>query len=221
MKLKLLFGTLVLSVMAFATPPTYRPLAPRPQSTRPSISRPTPAPRNVRPAPQPRPVRPTHSERPVRPVRPVEHSNHNVDRDRRNTERNAQREERNKSRDQAKRDKNAAKDRQRADKRFEKGKRNAARHWNGNRFDHKFFVRNFGVYHPFFFGGPGFYWYGNPCLLGSTFEFGDVYFGLEYPCTAMWLGYPWQEVYIDEGADGYVLVNPAYPGVTFGVRIIF
>jgi hypothetical protein len=37
----------------------------------------------------------------------------------------------------------------------------------------------------------------------------------------MWLGYPWQEVYIDEGADGYVLVNPAYPGVTFGVRIIF
>jgi len=64
-------------------------------------------------------------------------------------------------------------------------------------------------------------WYGNPCLFGSAFEYGGVYFSLGYPCTAMWEGYPWTGVYIDEGPDGYVLVNPAYPGVTFGVNVVF
>jgi hypothetical protein len=58
-------------------------------------------------------------------------------------------------------------------------------------------------------------------LYGSMFEYGDVYFGLEYPCTAMWLGYPWDGVYIDEGPEGYVLVNPAFPGQVFGIRVIF
>jgi hypothetical protein len=39
----------------------------------------------------------------------------------------------------------------------------------------------------------------------------------------MWLGYPWNGVYVDESPDGegYVLVNPEFPGVTFGVRVVF
>ena len=130
------------------------------------------------------------------------------------TDRNAGREQRN-------RDRNAARDHQSDNKRYDKGRRNAERHWNGHRFDQRFFVRNFGMYHPFFFGGPEFYWYGNPCLLGSTFEYGGVYFGFDYPCSAMWVGYPWDGVYIDEGPEGYVLVNPAYPGVVFSVRVMF
>jgi len=132
-----------------------------------------------------------------------------------------QRPDHNTGRDQRNRDHNDVRDRQHRDRRFENGRRNAGRHWDGNRFDHRFFVRNFGIYHPFFFGGPGFYWYSNDCLYGSMFEYGDVYFGLEYPCTDMWLGYPWDGVYIDEGLEGYVLVNPAFPGQVFGIRVIF
>lgn len=118
-------------------------------------------------------------------------------------------------------DRRANKERERGEKRFNKDRRNAQKHWDGYRFDRRFYSRHFGREHVFFFGGPGFIWYGNPCLFGSYFEIGDVYWGLNYPCSAMWGGYPWDGVYIDEIDGAYFLVNPAYPGVVFGVHVEF
>jgi hypothetical protein len=38
----------------------------------------------------------------------------------------------------------------------------------------------------------------------------------------MWPDYPWDVVYIEEDSmgDGFVLVNPEYPGITFYVNVV-
>jgi hypothetical protein len=202
-----------------STPPAPRVQAPKAQTTRPAPAPrvQTQTPRTQAPARQPSVEKNTTRSNIKRPEK-----QDRAQREEQNRIAHSNRNELNRNRREARNnDKRAQKDRERTDKRYNKGRRNAARHWDGRRFDHRYFARNFGIYHPFFFGGPGFYWYGNPCLFGSAFEFGDVYFSLNYPCTAMWEGYPWAGVYIDEGPDGYVLINPAYPGVTFGVNIVF
>jgi hypothetical protein len=203
-----LLCTLILSALTFATPPTYhapsRPTYHAPKGNTSHAGRLTPTERRLQ-------------------ARESNQSNGIYQsRQQRNNRREENRSIRKQSREQVKYDRSLAKIRQHADRRFEKGKRNAQKHWDGSRFDRRFFTHNFGVGHRFFFGAPGFYWYGNSCLFGSTFEFGGVYFALQTPCTLMWPGYPWMtQVYIDESIDGgYILVNPDYTEV-FGLTVVF
>jgi hypothetical protein len=121
----------------------------------------------------------------------------------------------------------------RSQRQFEKARHQAAKHWKHGRFDYKFFNRTFGAAHPFLFGGPHFIWFGEPCLAGSQFYFGGVYWSLDQSCREMWFSaFPWAGVYIDlftrhveeealqiTWGPEYKLVNPHYPGTTFGVSV--
>lgn len=98
------------------------------------------------------------------------------------------------------------------------GARNEAfHHWDGRRLEHSYFVGRFGFGHPFLLAPE--MWFGTPYLIGSEFYFGGCGWGLLVPFPEVWIGNP--GLYIDELPDGgYVVVNPLYPGVTLGVRVV-
>lgn len=85
------------------------------------------------------------------------------------------------------------------------GQQSAAyRHWQGSRFDDRFYRRHFGREHPVIFE-----WIGIPCLYGSQFWFGGVTFEvIGYPTACF--GMDWFIVW-DEDTYSYVLISSEAP----------
>ena len=105
--------------------------------------------------------------------------------------------------------------------RFRDNARQRARqHYNGRSFDRRFYRQHFGPQHPFYFYQ--LYWSTDVCVVNSEFFYNGIFWTLTTPCASMWPDYPWDVVYIEEDSmgDGFVLVNPEYPGITFYVNVV-
>ena len=87
-------------------------------------------------------------------------------------------------------------------------------HFHNGRFDHGYFAGHWGAGNPFFWGECR--WWGPRFGIGSWFWYNDAYFVILEPIPSDWYD---DEVYVDEYDGGYVLVNPMYTGVHFGVRV--
>ncbi len=90
-------------------------------------------------------------------------------------------------------------------------------HYDGRRFDRGWFGGHYGRGNYFYWGRCE--WFGGPRFgVGSWFWFNDAYFVILEPIPYDWYD---DEVYVDEYGDGYVLINPRYPGVYFRVGVRF
>lgn len=92
--------------------------------------------------------------------------------------------------------------------------RGVVRHWDGHRFDPRWFRDHYGREHRFFWRRCQ--WYGSPFYVGSYFWFGDTWFVIMEPIPDYWYD---GIVYVDEIDGVYYVVNPAYPGMRFLVVV--
>ena len=95
-------------------------------------------------------------------------------------------------------------------------RREARRHWDGRRFDRDYWEHHYGYRHPFYFYEA--YWLSEPCMVGSTFYMNGTGFIVVEQMPDPWCGAP---VYIEEFNGQYVIMNPEYPDVRFGVVVVF
>ncbi len=92
----------------------------------------------------------------------------------------------------------------------------AHQNWNGKNFKPEYFKSNFGESHGF--GIRSAQWQGNQFHSGSRFMFGGAWFVLGEDLPLDWYGC---NTYINEYEGGYALYCPEYPGVPFGITVVF
>jgi hypothetical protein len=92
----------------------------------------------------------------------------------------------------------------------------AHQNWNGKNFKPEYFKSNFGESHGF--GIRSAQWQGNQFHSGSRFMFGGAWFVLGEDLPLDWYSC---NTYINEYEGGYALYCPEYPGVPFGITVVF
>ena len=92
----------------------------------------------------------------------------------------------------------------------------AHQNWNGKNFKPEYFKSNFGESHGF--GIRSAQWQGNQFHSGSRFMFGGAWFVLGEDLLLDWYSC---NTYINEYEGGYALYCPEYPGVPFGITVVF